>query len=114
MKQLAIVSREENDIERELSDCVERLENTGVWVYATLRGRGYAVIWADDHLLDRAMQLLRDAGFDNVAPLTRNRSPQIRTPAPPVSVSNQNGRERASNLLSPEYHVESTNEQENT
>jgi hypothetical protein len=56
---------------------------------------------------------MRDAGLD-VAPLTHNRSPQIRTPAPPASVSNQNGRERASNLLPAEHHVESRNEQENT
>jgi len=126
MKQLAIISQEENDIERELSDCVERLTNAGVWVYATHRGRGYAVIWADDdHLPDRATQLLRDAGFD-VAPLTHNRSPQIRTPVPPASVSNQNSREQAprqispgeieeaiqrvSNLLTREYHIERRNE----
>lgn len=126
MKQLAVISQEENDIERELSDCVERLQNAGVWVYATHRGRGYAVIWADDdHLPDRATQLLRDAGFD-AAPLTRNRSPQIRTPVLPASVSNQNGHEqaprqssseaieraiqRASNLLPREHHVARKNE----
>src|SRR6516165_2316451 len=100
MRQLAIVSQEENDIERKLSDCLERLENAGVWVYATHRGRGYAVIWADGHLLDRATQLLRNAGFD-VAPLTHNRSPQIRTPLTPASVSNQNGRENAPRQISP-------------
>src|SRR5215472_4212455 len=126
MKLLAIISQEENDIERELSDCVERLTNAGVWVYATHRGRGYAVIWADDdHLPDRATQLLRDAGFD-VAPLTHNRSPQIRTPAPPATVSNQDSREQAApaaashkieraihyraNLLPGEHHVERRNE----
>jgi len=125
MKQLAIVSQEENDIERKLSECLECLENAGVWVYATHRGRGYAVIWADEHLSDRATQLLRDAGFD-VAPLTYNRSPQIRTPMPPTGVSNQNSRERAprktspgeiegavqrgTNILPGEYHVERRNE----
>jgi hypothetical protein len=98
MKQLAIVSRAEKDIERKLSDCVEHLGNTGVWVYATHRGRGYAVIWADDHLLDVATQQLRDAGFD-IAPLTYNRSPQIRTAPPPAIVSNQNGKKPASNLV---------------
>jgi len=89
MKQLTIISQEENDIEQTLNDCVERLANAGVRVYATRRGRGYAVIWADDdHLPDRATQLLRDAGFD-VAPLTHNRSPQIRTPAPPASLESE-------------------------
>jgi hypothetical protein len=125
MKQLAIVSQGENDIERKLSDCVERLKNTGVWVYATHRGPGYAIIWADEHLPDRATQLLRDAGFD-VAPLTYNRSPQIRTQVPPTGVSNQNSRkqaprqtspgeiegavQRGRNLLPREYHVERRNE----
>jgi len=96
MKQLAIISQEENDIERTLSDCVECLANAGAWVYATRRGRGYAVIWADDHHLpDRATQLLRDSGFD-AAPLTYNYSQQIRTLAPPANVSNQNSRGQAS------------------
>ncbi len=44
MAQLAIVSQAEDEIERKFSDCVERLESRGVWVYATHRGRGYAVI----------------------------------------------------------------------
>ena len=44
MKQLAIISQDENDIERKLTDCLECLGNAGVWVYATYRGRGYAVI----------------------------------------------------------------------
>jgi hypothetical protein len=125
MKQLAIISQEENDIERKLSDCLECLQNAGIWVYATHRGRGYAVIWADEHLSDRAMQLLRDAGFD-VAPLTYNRSPQIRTPVPPTGVSNQNSRkqahrqasrgeiegavQRGTKLLPREHHVETRNE----
>jgi hypothetical protein len=124
MGQLAIVSQEENDIEHILSDCLERLENAGVWVYATHRGRGYAIVWADGHSLDRITQLLRNAGFD-VAPLT-HRSPQIRTPAPPASVSNRNGCEQAPRQISPgkiegaiqrrsnslpcEYHVERRNE----
>lgn len=89
MKQLTIISDEEHEIERKLNYCVERLENTGVWVYATHRGRGCAVIWADDNLVDRAMPVLRDAGFD-VAPLTQNRSPRIKTRALALSVSNQN------------------------
>ena len=125
MEQLAIISQEENDIERTLSDCLEFLNNAGVWVYATHRGRGYAVIWVDEHLPDRATQLLRDAGF-NVAPLTYNRSLQIRTLLPPARVSNQNSRkqaprqtspgeikgvvQRGSNLLLREYHVERRNE----
>jgi|SRR6516225_2091170 hypothetical protein len=101
MKQLAIISQAENDIERKLSDCVEHLENTGVLVYATHRGRGYAVIWADDYLLYRATQQLRDSGFD-VAPLTYNRSPQIGTPAPPAIVSDQNMCGHASSQTSPD------------
>jgi hypothetical protein len=129
MKQLAIVSQEENDIERKLSDCLEYLENAGVWVYAIHRGQGYAVIWADEHLSDRTTQLLRDAGFD-AAPLTYNRSPQIRTPVPPTGVSNQNSHEQAPDQTSPEeiegavqrrsnispreYPGERRNEQENT
>jgi GNAT superfamily N-acetyltransferase len=94
MKQLAIISQEEDDIEPKLSDCVERLENTGVWVYAIHRGRGYAVIWADVQLIERAPQIRRDAGFE-VAPLTRSRSPRIRTLAPVITVPNQNSREQA-------------------
>ena len=125
MKQLAIISREEDSIERKLSDCVELLEHTGVCVYATHRGRGYAVIWADDQLGERTTQLLRAAGLD-VAPLTRGHSPQIRTPAPLMIVSNQNSPEQAprqtdpdqikraihhtSNLLSREHHAEGRNE----
>jgi hypothetical protein len=129
MKQLAMISQTENDIERKLTDCLEWLNNAGVWVYATHRGRGYAVIWADEDLSDRTTQLLRDAGFD-AAPLTYNRSPQIRTPVPPTGVSNQNNREQAphqtslegikgavqrgSNIPPREYPVERRNEQENT
>jgi GNAT superfamily N-acetyltransferase len=94
MKQLAIIPQEEDNIEPKLSDCVERLENARVWVYAFHRGRGYAVIWADDQLIERAIQILRDAGFD-VAPLTHSRSLQIRTPAPAITVSNQNSHEQA-------------------
>jgi hypothetical protein len=125
MKQLAIISQEENDIERKLSNCLDCLENAGIWVYATHRGRGYAVIWADEQLSDRTMQLLRDAGFD-VAPLTHNRSPQIRTPVPPTDVSNQNSHKQApgqtspgeieeavqhgTNILPREYNVERRNE----
>jgi len=101
MKQLAIISQEEDDVERKLSDCVERLENIGVWVYATHRGRGYAVIWADIQLIDRATQVLRDAGFD-VAPLTRNRLPQIKTPAPAITVSNQNSGEQGARQTAPD------------
>jgi hypothetical protein len=47
MKQVAIKSQQEGDIESKLSDCVKGLENAGVWVYATHRGRGYAVIWTE-------------------------------------------------------------------
>jgi hypothetical protein len=101
MRQLAIIAQAENDTERQLSECVERLANAGVWVYATHRGRGYAVIWADDHLLDRDTRLLRDAGLE-VAPLTHNRSPQIRTPAPPAGVSNQNSRMQSPPQTPPE------------
>jgi len=94
MKQLAIISQGENDIESKLSDCVKGHENAGLWVYATHRGRGYAVIWTEDHQIDRAVPALRDAGFD-VAPLSRSRSPQITTPAPAISVSNQDSRDLA-------------------
>ena len=93
MRPLAIISHEDSEIERKLSDCVEYLENIGIWVYATHRGRGYAVILADDHSLDGATQLLQDAGFA-VALLTQNRSPQIRTPTPQGIVSNQNSYEQ--------------------
>ena len=52
MKQLAIISQGEDDIESKLSDCVKGLENAGLWVYAAHRGRGYAVIWTEDHRID--------------------------------------------------------------
>ncbi len=101
MAQLAIVSQAEDEIERKFSDCVERLESRGVWVYATHRGRGYAVIWADDRLIGRATQVLREAGFD-VAPLKRNRSPQIKTLAPAMTVSNQNSGEQGARQTAPD------------
>jgi hypothetical protein len=125
MRQLAIISQEDNEIDRKLSDCVKHLENAGVWVYATNRGQGYAVIWADDYLFELATQQLIDAGFA-VAPLTRKRSIQIRTPAPPAIVSNQNSRglsapqtcptdnegalQHASNMLPGEYHAKRSSE----
>ena len=37
MKQLAIISQGENDIESKLSDCVKGHENAGLWIYATHR-----------------------------------------------------------------------------
>jgi hypothetical protein len=92
MKQLAIIAEHENEIEGRLRDCVERLESIGVWVYATHRGRDYAIMWVDEHLHGRDAQRLRDSGF-NVAFLTHNRSPQIRTPTLQGTVSNQNDRQ---------------------
>jgi hypothetical protein len=46
MKQVAIIPRD--DIARELSDCIACLENSGIHVYATHRGLGYAVLWTED------------------------------------------------------------------
>jgi hypothetical protein len=88
MKQLAIISQDESDIDCKLRDCVQRLQNAGIWVYATRRGGGFAVIWADDAVVHKAAQLLRHAGFD-VAPLTLKHSVQISTPATRTSASNR-------------------------
>ena len=73
MKQVAIISRQEHDIESELRECVACLENTGIPVYVTHRGQGYAVLWADNRVIARGVQVLRNAGFE-AAPLTRTRS----------------------------------------
>lgn len=40
MKQVAIIPRKQHDIGRELSDCIARLENSGIRVFATRRGQG--------------------------------------------------------------------------
>ncbi len=73
MKQVAIISREQRDIVRELSDSIACLENSGIQVYATRRGHGYAVLWAEDRAISEDAQVLRNAGFE-AAPLTRTRS----------------------------------------
>jgi len=73
MGQVAIISRQQHDIESELRECVACLENTGIPVYVTHRGQGYAVLWADNQVISRGVQVLRNAGFE-AAPLTRTRS----------------------------------------
>ena len=76
MKQVAIIPQEQRDIYRELSDSIACLENSGIQVYATHRGQGYAVLWAEDRAISRGMQVLRNAGFA-AAPLTRTRSVEL-------------------------------------
>ena len=73
MKQVAIISRQEHDIESELRECVVCLENTGIRVYVIHRGQGYAVLWADNRVISSGVQVLRNAGFE-AAPLSRTRS----------------------------------------
>ena len=69
MKQLAIIPRDQCDIAHELEGCIERLEGSGIQVYATHRGQGYGILWAEGS----AFSALTSAGF-KVAPLTRTRS----------------------------------------
>ena len=66
MKQLAIIPRDQRDIVHELEGCIERLEDSGIQVYATHRGQGYGILWAEDS----AFSVLTCDGF-KVAPLTR-------------------------------------------
>jgi hypothetical protein len=73
MKQLAIIPRDQRDIVAELVGCKERLEDSGIQVYATHCGRGYGILWAEGS----AFSVLTNAGF-KVAPLTRTRSVKIR------------------------------------
>jgi hypothetical protein len=47
MKQLAIIPRDQRDIFSELESCIERLEHSGIQMYGTLCGRGYAILWAE-------------------------------------------------------------------
>jgi hypothetical protein len=76
MEQVAIVSREKHNIDRELSDCVAYLEKTGVMVYATRRLEGCAIVWADNAVISRGVEVLRNAGF-GAAPLKRTRSVKL-------------------------------------
>jgi hypothetical protein len=69
MKQLAIIPRDQRDIVQELEGCIERLQKSGIQVYATHRGQGYGVLWAEGS----AFSTLTNAGF-KAAPLTRTRS----------------------------------------
>jgi hypothetical protein len=69
MKQLAIIPRDQRDIVHELDGCTGHLQYSGIRVYATHRGQGYGVLWAEDS----ASPVLTDAGF-KVAPLTHTRS----------------------------------------
>jgi len=69
MKQLAIIPRDQRDINQELEGCVERLEHSRIKVYVSHRGHGYGILWAEDS----AFSVLTSAGF-NVAPLTRRSS----------------------------------------
>jgi hypothetical protein len=73
MKQLAIIPRDQRDIVAELVGCKERLEDSGIQVYATHCGRGYGILWAEGS----AFSVLTNAGF-KVAPVTRTRSVKIR------------------------------------
>jgi hypothetical protein len=73
MKQLAIIPREQRNIVHELEDCIERLENSGIQVYATHRGQGYGILWAEGS----AFSVLTNRGF-KVAPVTRTRSLKLR------------------------------------
>src|ERR1700757_773331 len=100
MGQLALIAQEQDNIEPILSECVKCLESAGVWVYASYRGRGYAVIWADDELLDQATEVLINAGFD-ATQLTRGRAPQIRTRAQRITVSNRDSNEDGARQISP-------------
>jgi hypothetical protein len=78
MKQVAIIPQEQHDIGRELSDCIARLENSGIRVFAARRGHGYAILWAEDPVISRGAQVLSNAGFA-AAPLIGTRIAQIRT-----------------------------------
>jgi hypothetical protein len=86
MKLVAIVPRAQRDIARELSDCIACLENSGIQVFATHRGHGYAVVWAEDPVIPRGVQVLRNAGFE-AAPLTRTRSTKIDHRRRPVQIT---------------------------
>lgn len=66
MKQLAIIPRDQRDVIHELEGCIERLEHSGIQVYASRRGHGYGILWAEGS----AFPVLTSAGF-KVAPLTR-------------------------------------------
>jgi hypothetical protein len=90
MKQLAIIPRDQRDIVAELVGCKERLEDSGIQVYATHCGRGYGILWAEGS----AFSVLTNAGF-KVAPVTRTRSlksghqPVQFTTSTPITVSEQ-------------------------
>ena len=60
------IPRDQRDIVQELEGCIERLQKSGIQVYATHRGQGYGVLWAEGS----AFSTLTNAGF-KAAPLTR-------------------------------------------
>jgi hypothetical protein len=94
MKRVAIIPRDQHDIAHEVSDCIACLENIGIQVYATHRGEGYAVLWAEDPIISSGARVLRNAGFE-AAPLNYTRSSKfrgkgvhIRTPITSATLSN--------------------------